>query len=267
MQPSTKYTIIFCLFYFSISAQAWIIHQGDLTNWMNSLSPAKSVSSEVEKYFTDENINAKSADIQTYIQQFIQYNHQVFRNNVIQVLQNSSKNQVKCLADTKIEFLNKTSNMKIGQNFESEALYIESMDCLGFIDHHKVFTTLLSDSFQKKAVSGLQNISSNQNNNLVCQQTSVFPIGESNYCFTQNIWQDENTYVIQSFNESNAPNASAPVYFREVFTVIKKTNSGEVFIYNLALGRGPDLPFHSIVRATVRNQQQSMIEQLIEAAK
>ena len=212
-------------------------------------------------------MNSKSTEIQNYIQTFVQTNHQSFKNNVLQILQNASSPNLKCNSDSEIDFADNITNIKLGEDFESEALRIETMDCLGKLDHNKVFATLMSDSFQKKSVSGLQDMQSDQTNNLVCQKTSIFPIGKSSYCFTQNIWQNENTYVIQSFNETNNAGASSPVYFREVFTVIKKMSSGDVLLYNLAIGRGPDLPFHSIVKATVRNQQQSMIQQLIDDSK
>jgi len=252
---------------YSTLSHAWVIDRGDFNTWFNNLSPKNSVYTELEKYFVDQDMNSKAADVQSYIQNFVLTNHQSFKNSVLQLLQNSSSSNLKCHSDSEIDFPENITNIKIGEDFESQALRIETMDCLGKIDHNKVFSTLMSDAFQKKSVSGLQDMQSDQSNNLVCQKTSIFPIGKSSYCFTQNIWQNENTYVIQSFNETNNNGASSPVYFREVFTVIKKTSSGEVFIYNLAIGRGPDLPFHSIVKATVRNQQQSMIQQLIDDSK
>lgn len=266
-KTSIKTILLFVIASLNLNAKAWVINQGDLDQWLQSLSPKSSVYAELEKFYTDQGIDIHNPEVQNHIQTFVQKNHQLFLSKVDQILKNSNQPNLKCHSDSVIDFLDRFTNLKIGDEFESEALRIETMDCLGKINHHKVFTILMSDEFQIKSITGLQDVTSDQSTNLICQKTSIFPLGKSNYCFTQNIWQDATTYVIQSFNESNHSSASSPVYFREVFTVIKKMTNGEVFIYNLAIGRGPDLPFHSIVKATARNQQQSMIQSLIEYSK
>ena len=263
-QPIVK-TALVGLFLFSQSAMAWNIEQGELANWLNRLSPAPSVYQEMQKYFGKQGVN--SAGSSNYITGFVGHVHQNFISKVAQNYQNSSNVNLKCKNSSVVDFPEVITSMKIGSKFESEALSVETMDCLGKLDHHKVFQTFLSDAFQINSVTGLVNIKSNQATNLVCQATDVFPVGKSSYCFTQNIWADATTYIIQSFNETNNPEAEAPVYFREVFTVIKKMPNGEVFIYNLALGRGPDLPLHFVVKSKVKSEQTKAINALKAAAK
>jgi len=248
-------------------AFAWTINTDSFQKWTTSLQPKLSVQKQIEMFFSDQNIDHTQDEVQKYIPNFIQHTHQEFTQKVIDILNHAENPSLKCSNQTEIDFPETITQNKTGEEFESEALFVESMDCLGQLDHNKVFKTLLSDEFQKKSVNGLKEIRTDETKNLVCQKTNVFPIGRSEYCFTQNIWKNDSTYVIQSFNESNHNQPSAPVYFREVYTVIKKLKSGEVFLYNVVLGRGPDLPFHSIVKKTVRNQQAAMISQLIEDSK
>lgn len=251
----------------SQNAFCWNINTDSFKNWSSSLSAKPGVSAEMSRFFIDQDINPNTTQVQDYIPSFIQQTHQDFLQRISGILTNSENPNLKCSNQTEIDFPEHITDFKIGEEFESQALTVESMDCLGKLNIHKVFATLLSDQFQKKSVTGLQSIHTDETTNQVCQQTSVFPIGKSDYCFTQNIWKNDTTYVIQSFNEINNNKPSAMVYFREVFTVIKQLKSGEVFIYNVVLGRGPDLPMHFIVKSTVKSQQQSMIQQLIQDSK
>ena len=262
-QPIVK-TALVGLVLFSQNALAWNIQQGELANWLNQLAPKPSVYQEMQKYFGQ---GASSAAVSNYITGFVGHVHQSFIEKVTQNYQNSSNVNLKCKNSSAVDFPEVITSMKFGSKFESEALSVETMDCLGKLDHHKVFQTFLSDAFQVNSVTGLVNVKSNQATNQVCQATDVFPVGKSSYCFTQNIWADASTYIIQSFNETNNPGAEAPVYFREVFTVIKKMPNGEVFIYNLALGRGPDLPLHFVVKSKVKSEQAKAINALKATAK
>lgn len=263
-QPIIK-TAVIGLFLFSQNVFAWNIQQGELATWLNQLSPQPSVYQEMQKFFGKQ--GGSSAGVQNYITAFVGQVHESFITKVTQNYQNSSNTNLKCKNSSKVEFPEVITGIKIGSNFESEALSVETMDCLGKLDHHKVFQTFLSDAFQMNSVTGVIKIKSNQMTNQICQATDVFPVGKSSYCFTQNIWADDSTYIIQSFNETNDLGAEAPVYFREVFTVIKKMPNGEVFIYNLALGRGPDLPLHFVVKSKVKSEQSKAIAALIAASK
>ncbi|WP_409478078.1 hypothetical protein [Pseudobdellovibrio sp. HCB154] len=246
------------------NALAWNVQQDDLVTWLNQLSPKPSVYQEMQKFFIKQ--GNSSAASQQYTTAFIQQIHKELSTSAFQVYQNSLNPNLKCKNRSDVDFPEKMTANKLGAEFESEALRIETMDCLGKLDHHKVFQTFLSDGFQLNSVTGLKKIKSNQSVNQICQVTDVFPVGKSSYCFTQNIWADESTYVIQSFNENNEAGVEAPVYFREVFTIIKKMHNGEVFIYNLAVGRGPDLPLHFVVKSTVKSEQAKAIEALREAS-
>lgn len=247
------------------NALAWNVQQNDLGTWLNHLTPKPSVYQEMQNFFINQ--GAPAAESQQYTVGFIQQIHKDLTTRAAQTYQNSLKPNLKCKSSSQVEFPGKMTANKLGAEFESEALRIETMDCLGKLDHHKVFQTFLSDDFQLNSVTGLKKIKSNQAVNQICQITDVFPVGKSSYCFTQNIWADESTYVIQSFNENNQSGVEAPVYFREVFTIIKKMPNGEVFIYNLAVGRGPDLPLHFVVKSTVKNEQAKAIEALKEASQ
>ena len=264
IQPFTK-TAIVAFLLTSQNVFAWNIQQGELATWLNQLTPKPSVYQEIQRYFGKQAVNSEA--VKNYATAFVGQINEAFIAKVAQNYQNSSNTNLKCKQSSKVEFPGVITQFNIGAEFESEALSIETMDCLGKLDHHKVFQTFLSDTFQMNSVTGLKSVQSNQTTNQLCQVTDVFPIGKSSYCFTQNIWSDDSTYIIQSFNEMNGVGAEAPVYFREVFTIIKKMPNSEVYIYNLALGRGPDLPFHFLVKSTVKSEQSKAIDALIEASR
>lgn len=250
----------------SSTAHAWVISSGDFSTWQAQLVPKPEVLVEVQNFFTQEKKEASEAQ-KLYASEFVQTIHTDFSSRVKQILINAENPKLKCKPQSQVEFPGRLTQNLLGASFESEALRIEAMDCLGKLDHHKVFNVLMSDEFQKQTVTGLKKIQTREDINQVCQDTKIFGIGNSSYCLTQQIWANDSTYVIQSFNEVNNAGAESSVYFREVYTVIKKLSSGEVLFYNLAIGRGPKLPFHFIVKSTVKSEQAKVIESLIQAAQ
>lgn len=150
--------------------------------------------------------------------------------------------------------------------FESELLKIQSVDCLPQIELKKVVGTFLDDNFQKKFIYGLTDSQSLESENSVCQKTSVFPLGKSEYCYENRIWKNENTVIIISMTTSLDSRSSAPVYFRTIATAFKQLSSGQIMMSTLTYGRGPDMPFHGMVKSVAKSQHQKYIDGLISTA-
>ena len=251
---------------FCVTAQAWVIDKGDSSKWLVSRAPAPSVYSEMNKYFIDYH---PGTDARAYVSHFITSMHVSLVNEAEYTLAKKLK-ETTCSSDIKVTFpetLTQGYNFQGQHEFESEVLKIQSYDCLGKLNLHTVFETLMSDAFQRKTIDGLKFILSNQKNNQVCQKVSIFPLGTSHYCFTQHILATSNQYIIHSYNEANIEQPSAPAYFREAVTIFTQLPNGEVSVYNLAYARGPDLPVHSIVKKVITQRQQTSIQDLIETAK
>lgn len=259
-------SIFVILSFFSFSAQAWIIEKGDPSYWLMAQKPVPSVYTEMNQYFTDF---FPATNAEAYIHHFITSMHSSLVNEAESALSKKLK-EPSCKSDIKVsypEILTKGHESKGARSFELEVLKIQSYDCLGKIDLHKVFNTLMSDQFQKDSIDGLELIETNKKPNQVCQKVSIFPFGTSHFCFTQHILATPNQYIIHSFNEENVDEPSAPAYYRETVTVFTKLSNDEVSVYNLAYARGPDMPGHFIVKKVLTSRQQKSIQNLIESAK
>lgn len=251
----------FITLYFVVTAQAWLEKSGDVHSWLAEQRPKNSVYIEMNKYFSK---NDPETDARPYIQSFVNYIH----NTIISEADTSLKQKLSqevCKNQTQISFPEKITqqySFKSKLKFEKQIVKVQSYDCLGNADARHVFETLLSAKFQLQTIDGMKATSADQSTNRTCQTISLFPLGTSNTCFTQNILSNPGQYVIHSFNEENINNPSAPVYFRESIVVITQLKNGNVSIYTLSYGRGPDLPFHGIVEKVIYKQQKKLIDNL-----
>lgn len=251
-------------------ANAWQVTTGDFDAWKKSIDVKQSVVFNLNQFFQSRSLS--SNDYQKYTAEFpSMMKERVFFESEKLLTEIKTTSEI-CTKIAKIQFPKTVSESKPSEinkliaNFEKEILRVESLDCLGELDLEKVFQVFMSSEFQKKSISGLLSTETSPEINQVCQKTYILGIGTSDYCFTQDVWRNENTIVIHSFNESNKRAVSAPVYFREVLTVIQKAKDNTISIYNLAYGRGPDLPFHGLVKNIVSKQQARLIELLIKDA-
>lgn len=239
---------------------AWQIGSGDLQSWTSKLSAKQSVYLEMQKYFADHGgLNAADKE---YTKQFITRTHQGLLKSALLANQKYEAANANCSSSSLIDFPGSVTGLNNGTAFEKDVMRIQTVDCLGAVNLDKVFSVMMSSDFQKQGISALKRITSNESTNQICHDTYVFLLGSSSYCFTQNIWHDQNTYFIQSFNELNRGVQDVPVYFREVVTVIKKLKSGQVVIYNVSFGRGPDLPLQEAAKVYVSSQQQTLMNLL-----
>lgn len=251
---------------FAVTAQAWIIQSGDSKQWLAKQKAVPSVYEEMNKYFLETDPKSHAMP---YVKSFIPFMHTQIVNEA-EISLTKKLNKLTCSAETNISYpgiLTKEFDFQSKRDFEKEILKIQSYDCLGKLNLDKVFATLMSEKFQKEAVDGLKQIKTNQQTNQVCQVVSIFPFGTTNFCFTQNVLATGKQYLIHSYNEQNIQNPSAPAYYREAITVISQLPTGEISIYNLAYARGPDLPFHSVVKSMIATKQELFIQKLIENSK
>ncbi len=244
------------------AAQAWQVHSGDFREWQNSIQALPSVYDQLAEYFK-KNSNLPQDQASQYVKTLPQYLKEKSFAEMTAVMANYDNNS-NCKTFLNLNFVNQLapSSPVSSREFEKEMIRIESVSCLGLRSLDSVFEVSMSDDFQKATVNGLKQIKSDPQSNQICHQLSVTGLGFSDYCFTENIWKDGESYVIHSFNEVNSKKATAFVYFREILTVVRKLKSGEVMVYNLAYGRGPDLPFHSIVLGMIKSQHPTYISEL-----
>lgn len=257
-------------FVYCTSATAWQISTGDFNEWERSLVIKPSVSSELNNFFQLK-IPQSSIAI-NYSEQLPKFMKKKIFAEALAAMGPLDNPSTSCNQFSKVQFPGHITTQTDPQSahaakaFEAEMIRVETLDCLSNRELENVFAVFMSSDFQKKSIKGLKSITANEATNQICQQTSVFGLGNSSYCFTQDIWKNSDTIVLHSFNESNAPGVAAPVYFREVITVFKRTLQNEVLVYNLTYGRGPDLPLHSLIKGMVQKQQARLIELLIESS-
>lgn len=244
------------LIFAGISAQAWQIQSSEFNSWVESLKAPASVFEQLNSYFQGQNQSAYVQALPNLLQQ------KVFGEMQARLVALDASDRCETFFNGR--FISKLfpSSPSGAKEFEKEMIRAESVSCLGIKNTESVFEALMSDEFQKKTIMGLEQINSNPQTNMVCHNISTFGIGRSDYCFTQNVWRDEDLFVIHSYNESNSKKATAIVYFREMLTVVKKLKNGEALVYNLTYGRGPDLPFHSVVLRMLKGQHQTFIDEL-----
>lgn len=250
----------------SINAWAWQVTQNSHPNWLMSIEAIPSVYAEMNNYFLQED---PSTDARAYVENFIETIHA----NMVQETQafmDSKSTQPGCVPSTQVSFPNQlTSKYSFNskEEFESNFLKVESYTCLGKLDLDRVFETLMSESFQRKAINGLKAIQLNQDTNQACVETKIFGLGTSRYCLTKHVQKKQNQYIIQSFNEANVNNPSAPVYFKETINVITRLANGEISLYNLMYARSVNLSFRGVVKSKVAAQQEDVRTYLIEGAR
>ncbi len=261
-------SLFFSLLIYCSFAQAWQFQTGDYKSWSSNLVIADSVAAQIDLHFQNEGQLVNSPYSTAFPKAMLL---KIFSEMESRMNSSDLASSI-CTAYTNITFPKLNFPMAIpgrelsaAKSFEKEFLRVESLDCLGEKNLNSVFSVFLSDAFQLSAINGLKDIKTDQKTNKVCHKTKIFGVGESDYCFTQNLWRDENTIVIHSFNETNKAGIEAPVFFREVVTVLKKLKNNHVVLYNLAYGRGPKLPFHPIVKGIVAQQQAALIETLVNS--
>lgn len=242
--------------FLSLAAQAWQIQTSEFNSWVDSLKAPPAVYEQLNSYFQGQDQSGYVAALPDLLQA------KAFGEMQARLAALDASGR--CETFFNAAFVSKLfpSSPASSKEFEKEMIRAESVSCLGEKNTESVFEALMSDEFQQKTISGLEQIKSDPQTNKVCHNISTFGIGRSDYCFTQNVWRDGELYVIHSYNESNSKRATAYVYFREMLTVIKKLKNGEALVYNLTYGRGPDLPFHSVVLRMLKGQHRTFIDEL-----
>lgn len=141
-------------------------------------------------------------------------------------------------------------------NFENGFIKIEASGCLSSNSVMKVMGEYLKKEFQLAAISELK--SSEVKDNLICEETEVFGLGTSKYCYNLQVNYDakNKTASLHTYNLSNGASdiVEAPVYFRELVFSFKQISPDQVAAYVTVYVRGPD------VSKLVRSYAQSKIE-------
>lgn len=250
----------------SENANAWRVDHSSDNNWLTNIIATPSVYAEMNKYFKEED---PSHDALPYVQSFVPAVHSIMVNETYEFI-NDKVEQPGCVPSIDVSFpeqITQKFDFDSKNEFEGHFLKVESYTCLGKLDLDKVFETLMSESFQRKAINGLKSIQLNQANNQACVETKIFGLGTSHYCLTKRVQKNEDQYIIQSFNEQNLNDPDAPVYFKETINVITRLPNGEISLYNLMYARGPDLSFKGVIRGKVKDQQENVRKYLVAGAQ
>lgn len=261
-----KYILSLLILTATASAQAWQVQTNTNENWLLQQKAKPSVYSEMNKYFIE---NGDSNTALAYVENFVPAMHKLMVGETKAAI-SFKLNGPSCNSSTEVSFPEKLTsqyNFYSKKEFEESFLKVQSYACLGKLNIDKVFETLMSEAFQRKAINGLKNISVNQEDNKACVETSIFGLGTSRYCLTKNVLRTKNQYIIHSFNEENISDPSAPIYFKETINILTRLPSGEVSFYNLMYARGPDLSFRSIVKSKATKQQEAVTQLLMKMAK
>lgn len=261
-----KYLLLLPLLLINSAAQAWVIEQGNFDQWVKGIDINPGVSAQLGLYFTNAGAEANKLNTQ-YKRQFPgQIMNRSFHEMRL-AMTNLTDPRVACAPMNKVDFpesITENSTADI-ENFEKQIMRVESKDCLGVHDLTSVVNVFLSDRFQKESVKEIKTHQANQATNKVCQTSYAFGIGNSAFCFTYNMWRNEDTVVVHSLVDTNVANIQTPVYLRSLLIVFKKLSNGQILLYSLTYGRGPEIPLHSVVKSFVGQKHQTIINTLIDA--
>ena len=255
-----KYFFVAAAILLSQNVHAWNVKTGSMSEWLPQVSVNEKAQSQLGLYFGQRN----RAELEVYGNNLLK----IYKQQLLKGLKDSGvETDSACATNTKVDFAKDLSRSSRNdeQEFESEILQLDSLDCFASGNLEKATSVFFSDSFQLKAFTDMQASKSDENSNRVCQKTSVLLLGNSDYCTQLSMWRDDSTVIVISINEYNAENVKAPVYLRLVSTVFHKTSDGRIKLYSLTYGRGPNLPFHSVVKSVVTKQHQAFVQQFSKA--
>ncbi len=189
---------------------------------------------------------------------------------IVQVLSEKEKHyksEIKsnCEPDFNVQYVptitgSKSSTVK---DFESGFISIDATFCFENTTPQKVISLYSSPEFQKSSVSTIKD--SYRKGDLVCEKTTAPTIGNSHYCYNQEVLSRTHYVLGFSFNVWNdsLENANTPVYFRAV--VVSATQVQNITQFHLqTLVRGPKLTFIQKIfaKGAIESEQKSVYEKM-----
>ena len=250
---------VLCVLFFAPSVFAWDIKTGPLQDWLEQVTFNEKAQEQLAPFFRQRN----RAELEAYGTAVFE----IYKKQLTDGMKKWNMEGEACALQSRVEFASDLtrSGRSDEQEFESEILKMESLDCLVKAPLEKTVALFLSDSFQLRGFPDVKASKSDETTNMVCQKTSVFLLGDSEYCTRNFMWRNDSTVFILSVNEYNGARVSAPVHLRLVTTVFHKMADGRLKMYNLTMGRGPDLPMHSLVKSMAAKQHKAFIEKFTES--
>ncbi|AZZ36277.1 hypothetical protein CIK05_05560 [Bdellovibrio sp. qaytius] len=149
-------------------------------------------------------------------------------------------------------------------DFEQDIVMGSGSTCVVASNSKEILDTLFSQSFLLATIKGVTDVQVFNDKNVICQQSSVFPFGKSNFCFKLNAAGNDNQLVVRISHLRNNSGASYNVLFQESVILIKriKENAFRVSSYNI--GRGPDIPLHGFALKIIQSEQKKYFDKLNE---
>lgn len=246
------------------SANAWKIDTGDFKAWSKSIVAVPAVGQQIHLYFNTKEPEADKVQVASYASTLPALMKERIFSEATKAMGDADTKLASCKSFNRVDFPKKlfANSPAVAVAFEKETLRFESLACLGQKNLDQVFNVFSSDDFQKQAIKGLKSYSSDQSNNQICRATKLFIIGTSANCYKQQIYRNENTIVIHSYNESNQEGVDAPFYFRESIMIVKRLENNDIALYNLGYARGPKLPPEFLVKTFASKQYAETMEKL-----
>lgn len=206
---------------------------------------------------------AKYPDLsEDYVQKLPSYIVQVLSEKEKQYTSEIKSN---CEADFNVKYMSTITGSKNStvKDFESGFISIDATFCFENTTPQKVISLYSSPEFQKSSVSTIKD--SYRKAHLVCEKTTAPTIGNSHYCYNQEVLSQANYVLGFSFNVWNdtLENANAPVYFRAV--VVSTTQVQNTTQFHLqTLVRGPKLSFFQkmFAKGAIESEQISVYEKM-----
>lgn len=235
-----------------------ILTVGSLSHAANltTLAIPVGVYSELEKFsMADQKLPGD------YVRSLPNLIHQKMMTTAEEALKQLSQN---CTSTVKVSFPGKitaTENVVIN-NFESSLSIVEVRYCFNNIEATKLVSHFADPAFQTRAISTIKSFEIREDE--TCQKSSVFSVGNSDYCFKTYSDLKPQTASIVSFNTWNESiaKANAPIYFREVLVSSKRINEKTTAFHFIAYVRGPSLSRlqKTFGKGFVEQEQNSLIE-------
>lgn len=195
---------------------------------------------------------------------------QKFPGHIAQSLAEKEKSYLKsiqssCQPKVDVQYITTLTDSKssAAKDFESGFISIDTTFCFQGASPEKVIELYSAPEFQQSSVSTINE--SVRKGDLVCEKTTAPTIGNSHYCYNQEIQKNQNYIISFSFNVWNdiLENADAPVYFREVVVSATQIQNNTQF-HLQTLVRGPKLGFFQKIfaKGAIESEQQSVYEKM-----
>ncbi|MFZ3229939.1 MAG: hypothetical protein WA160_07030 [Pseudobdellovibrio sp.] len=216
---------------------------------------------ELQKFKSDNNLMLPN----NYIQAFPALIEKIVSNSEEQHLTSVEKS---CLDTIDVVYINKILNNSDSAaiDFESGLVRIEATKCFRNTSAKRILDISSDINFRLKAFTTIKKNTAKDDQ--ICETTSAFSVGESNYCYQNNFESEANLYFkLTSFNiwNDNVGKYNSPVYFRYISETATQISTDAIY-HMVTYVRGPKLSsFQRIfAKSFIKKTQADVFQKLVE---